>query len=164
MLRIRHRISGFVTIAVLAVFAALAGALFGFSPAQAHTTTATLFPTADGFYTAWSPGNWDELEETGTPNCGGSEFVPSNTSTQRESVVISLADVPNGATITSVNVQSWNVGQGSTGGTYRNFARLDGNDTDSATENATSSTSGCTATTLQNINVTDTVKSGTTAL
>ena len=48
MLRIRRRISGFLTISALAVIAALAGALLGFSPAQAHTTTAVLFPNGQG--------------------------------------------------------------------------------------------------------------------
>ena len=48
---LRHRISGFLTISVVA---AVAATTLGISPAQAHLTTPVLFPTANGTYTGWS--------------------------------------------------------------------------------------------------------------
>ena len=165
MLRIRHRISGYVTIAVLATVAALAAVTLGLSSAQAHTTTATLLPDGQGTHTAWS-GNENDVDDTGTPDCDPqNQTIFESTSNDRESVVINLADVPNGATITSVDVLAWHRGDTTTGGTFQTFARLGGVDTDSGTNIATTSTAAaCTGPTTQTINVTDTVKAAGTVL
>ena len=78
---------------VFAVIAALAAVTFGLSSAQAHTTTATLFPNGQGTYTAWTNGE-DQIDETGTPDCGSGESVIESTGNDRESVLISLATRP----------------------------------------------------------------------
>ena len=57
------------TFSMFAVIAAVAAVTFGLSSAQAHTTTATLFPNGQGIYTAWTNGE-DQIDETGTPDCG----------------------------------------------------------------------------------------------
>src|SRR5688572_31786562 len=44
------------TFSVFAVIAAVAAVTFGLSSAQAHTTTATLLPDGQGFYTDWANG------------------------------------------------------------------------------------------------------------
>ncbi len=137
---------------------------FGLSSAQAHTTTATLFPNGQGTYTAWTNGE-DQIDETGTPDCGTGESVIESTGNDRESVLISLASVPDGATITSVDVQVWHRGDSAAGGTFQTFARLNGTDTDSGTNiAAVGSSGGCAAPATQTINVADTVKAGGTAL
>ena len=165
MIRIRRRISGFVTIAVLAAIAALAGALFGYSPAQAHTTTATLEPNGQGFHTAWD-GTENDIDDTGTPVCDPqSQSIHESVTNDRESALINLTTIPNGATITSVDVMAWHRGDTVAGGTFQTFARIGGVDTDSGTNIATSSiAAACTGPTTQTIDVTDTVKAAGTVL
>ena len=151
-------------VAVINITAALAAVMFGLSSAQAHTTTATLFPNGQGTYTAWTNGE-DQIDETGTPDCGTGESVIESTGNDRESVLISLATVPDGATITSVDVQVWHRGDSAAGGTFQTFARLNGTDTDSGTNiAAVGNSGGCAPPATQNINVADTVKAGGTAL
>ena len=88
-----------------------------------------------------------------------------STGNDRESVLISLATVPDGATITSVDVQVWHRGDSAAGGTFQTFARLNGTDTDSGTDiAAVGNSGGCAPPATQNINVADTVKAGGTAL
>ena len=126
--------------------------------------TATLFPNGQGIYTAWTNGE-DQIDETGTPDCGTGESVIESTGNDRESVLISLASVPDGATITNVDVQVWHRGDSAAGGTFQTFARLNGTDTDSGTNiAAVGSSGGCAGPATQNINVADTVKAGGTAL
>ena len=127
--------------------------------------TATLFPNGQGFYTAWTNGE-DQIDETGTPDCGTSESVIESTGNDRESVLISLATVPDGATITNVDVQVWHRGDSTAGGTFRTFTRLNGSNTDSGTDIAAvgGSGDGCSGPVTQTINVADTVKAGGTAL
>ena len=154
----------FSAVAVINITAALAAVMFGLSSAQAHTTTATLFPNGQGIYTAWTNGE-DQIDETGTPDCGTGESVIESTGNDRESVLISLATVPDGATITSVDVEVWHRGDSAAGGTFQTFARLNGTDTDSGTNiAAVGSSGGCGGSATQNINVADTVKAGGTAL
>ena len=131
----------FSVFAVITITAALAAVMLGLSSAQAHTTTATLFPNGQGTYTAWTNGE-DQIDETGTPDCGTGESVIESTGNDRESVLISLATVPDGATITSVDVQVWHRGDSAAGGTFQTFARLNGTDTDSGTNIAAVGTSG----------------------
>ena len=164
MLRLRRRISGFLTISALAVIGALSAAMLGFSPAQAHTVTGTIVPTADGFHTAW-PNGVARINETGTTNCSTGGSITESTSDDRESFTIDLTTVPNGATITSVDVFVGSRSDSTAGGTFKTFTRLDGNDADAADNiiTATASANNCNETT-QTVNVNDTVKAVGTAL
>ena len=109
--------------------------------APTPTPTATLLPNGQGFYTAWS-GDEGDIDESGTPDCGSGDSVIESTGNDRESVLISLATVPDGATITSVDVQVWHRGDSTAGGTFQTFARLDGTNTDSGTDIAAVGGSG----------------------
>ncbi|HSF03788.1 MAG TPA: hypothetical protein VLA62_12290, partial [Solirubrobacterales bacterium] len=120
------------TFSVFAVIAAVAAVTFGLSSAQAHTTSGTLLPDGQGFYTAWTNGE-SAVDESGTPDCGSSESVIEATGNDRESVLINLGSVPDGVTITSVDVLVWHRGDSAPGGTFQTFARLNGTDTDSGT-------------------------------
>ena len=131
-------------------------------PSAAASTTAQL-PNGQGFYTAWS-GDEGDIDESGSPDCDSDDSVIEATGNDRESVLINLGSVPDGATITSVDVQVWHRGDSATGGTFQTFARLDGTNTDSGTDITTTATSGCTGPVTQTINVADTVKGGGTAL
>ena len=69
-------------------------------------TTATLIPDGQGTYTSWT-GDEGDIDETGSVNCGssdGSENISESTTDDRESVLIDLSSIPNGSTITSVDV------------------------------------------------------------
>src|SRR6202008_2870308 len=99
-------------------------------------TSGTLFPSGQGFYTAWTNGV-SNVDETGSVSC--TDYVSSSTSNQRESVAMDLSSIPDGSTITSVNALVWDVGSGSSGGTYRTFVRV-GSDTDAAANLSTTST------------------------
>lgn len=143
---------------------------FVFSGAKASALdTATLFPNGQGTYTAWT-GNEGEIDETGTPDCedntaDGDDNVASATTVQRESVIIDLSTIPNGSTISSVNViASYRNGNdaGADDGTFQTFTRLNGTDLDSGV-NLVATNNTCTEST-QTINVADTVKSGATTL
>ena len=94
-------------LSVVGLSAALAALVVsGGGTALAHTTTATLFPNGQGTYTAWTNGE-SEIDETGATDCSSDESVIEGSGTgDRESVIISLASIPDGATITSVDVQA----------------------------------------------------------
>ncbi len=127
-------------------------------------TTAILFPNGGGDYDEWTGGE-SNIDETGTVNCTSTnEFISESSSNQRESVSIDLSSVPNGATITDVNITVYDRPTGSQGGTYRTFARLNNNNTDAGTNlTATGSTSSCNVKT-QTINLPDTIKNSGTNL
>jgi len=129
------------------------------------TDTTTLFPSGQGFYTQWN-GDEGDVDETGSVSCGssdGSDNIASNNNGNRESVNIGLSSVPDGSTITSVQVFVWDVASGTIGGTYQTFVRVGSTNTDSGVNLATTSSSGCTARN-QTINIPDFVKSGSTDL
>lgn len=136
-------------------------------------TTDVLTPNGQGSYTGWT-GDEDDIDETGTASCStgggggsdGSGNIAESTGTgDRESVLISLATIPTGATITSVEIQlthrNGNDG-GADDGTYQTFTRLNGVDLDSGVNLAPTNTT-CTGVS-QTIDVPDTVKSGGTTL
>jgi hypothetical protein len=125
-------------------------------------TTASLVPTGNGYYTAWSGSYTDVNEGTTSPDC--SDYISESTSNDRESYTINLSSVPTGATITSVAFTIYDRSQYSwaTGGTYKTFTRLNAANQDATSNLATSGTS-CTQRT-QTVDVTDTIKSGTTTL
>lgn len=108
-------------------------------------TTATLTPNGQGFYTAWSGDNTD-VDETSSQDCGSSDSVITGTANARESFTLNLSSIPNGATITSVSITTWDRGDSASGGTYKTFTRLNGTDLDAAANLTTSTASSGTCT------------------
>lgn len=140
--------------------AGLSGINFAFAD-----TTATLYPNGQGTYTAWDNGE-AYIDETGTPSCGSSESIHEGTTGNRESVLIDLSSITNGATITSVDITVYDRGDSVSGGTYKTFARLNGSNTDAGSNLTASGGSGdpCSSAKTQTINVPDVIKSGATTL
>ncbi len=128
------------------------------------SATGTLIPTGNGFYTAWTNTYTSVDDQVGSESCSSSDSVISTGTNSRESDTVSLSSIPNGATITSVDITPYDRGDAATGGTYQTFARLNGTDLDSGANITTTSISGCNPRTAQNIDVADTVKSGATTL
>jgi hypothetical protein len=129
--------------------------------ATTPTTTSTLYPSAQGYYTAWT-NEVTTIDEVGTPDCGSTDSIIESTANDRESVTINLSSIPNGATITDVTITAYDRADASTGGTYKTFARLNGTNTDAPSNLTASSNSGCTQKT-QTIDFSNAVKnSGTT--
>jgi len=158
-----------VVVSFLLVVSLVGGALGTLVPQTAlAATTSTLNPNGQGFYTAWT-GNENDVDESGTPDCDdgsdGDDNVAESTTGDRESVLINLSSIPDGSTITSVDVQvTYRNGNGGSddNGTFQTFTRLNGTDLDSGT-NIIATDTTCTPGT-QTINVADTVKSGATTL
>ena len=137
-----------VTVGVIPVFAAV---------------TTSLYPNGQGTYTAWS-GTESDIDEAGAPDCTAMEGVYTGNTNDRESVVIDLSSIPNGSTITSVDVvvaYRDSVLSGDNG-TFKTFTRFNGTDLD-ATSNIVASSGTCSSTT-QTLNVADAVKNGATTL
>lgn len=129
-------------------------------------TTATLGVVSGGTYTSWL-GSKSDIDETSSFNCGAADSIVSAISGERDSYNIDLSSIPDGSTITSVDVIVRDRGGLVAGGTYRTFSRLDGNNMDNGVDiTATGSGVGttCSSPKTQTINVADTIKSGTTTL
>ena len=151
MIRIRRRLAATLSVAVIA---ALSVVTLGYSTAAAHTTTDVLLPTGAGSYTAWGPNTgqseYTALNESGSANCGNlaGTFISTGTANSRESVAVSLADIPNGSVITEVVVQAFHRSESNSpslrNGTFRTFARFNGSDTDAASDIVSSLGTGCT--------------------
>ena len=131
--------------------------------------TPTLYPNGQGFYagpTSWT-GDESDVDETGTPSCGSSDGngnVATSTAGKQESVDIDLSSIPNGATVTSVEVFVTDQGATETGGSYQTLVRVNSNlATAGADHLTTTSTSVCTPKS-QVINIVDFIKTGTTDL
>lgn len=122
----------------------------------------TLQTVANGTYIAWT-GDETDVDETSSFSCGSTDAIIEGTTGDRESFTIDLSSVPNGAVITSVDINVRDRGDSVASGTYQTFARLDGTDTDSGVNLSATGTSGCNAKS-QNIDVVDTAKSGGTTL
>ena len=129
------------------------------------TDTTVLQTVANGTYTAWS-GDETDIDETSSFDCGSSDSIIEGTTGDRESFTISLSSIPDGSTITSVDVTVRDRGDSTSGGTYRTFTRLNGTDADNGANLTATGGSGdpCSSTKTQTINVADTVKSGVTTL
>src|SRR3989344_3245655 len=140
------------------------GLVFSNASSISADTTSTLLPNGQGNYTSWN-GDENDLDESGTPSCGSNDYIDSNNSNNRESVNLDLSSIPNGNTITSVEVFTWDVAQFffNVGGTYQTFVRVGTTDTNSGVNLNTTSSNGCTQRS-QVINIVDFVKSGTTDL
>lgn len=123
-------------------------------------TTSTLTPNGQGSDTAWN-GSESDIDETGSVSCSSSDRIDSNNNGNRESVVISLSSVPDGSTVTSVQVLTSD--QGSSGGQYQDFVRVDGGSRINSGTITVTSTSGCNSRT-QTIDVPDFVKNSGTDL
>lgn len=105
--------------------------------------TATLFPNGQGNYTSWN-GDESDVDETGTVSCASGDRIDSNNNGNRESVNIDISSIPNGSTITNVQIFAWDLSAGATGGQYQTFLRVSGTNTDSGTTLTTLSQSTCT--------------------
>jgi len=137
----------------------------------AAAETGILFPTSRGTYTAWENGV-ATVDETGTPSCSSSDPIRAgygegdddSDDGDRESVRISLSDIPNNSVITSVTVHvTYQAHEsGYTGGTFKTFVRLNDTNFDAAT-NIVADSTDCTAAS-QTLDVTDTKKNGSTSL
>jgi hypothetical protein len=147
----------------------IVGGFFVFGTNQASAdTTGSLIPTGNGNYTSWTNDYTDVNETTITEDsCSGGDYVYSGTTGNRESFSINISSVPDGATITSVDITTWDRGhdESGPGGTYQTFTRLNGTDVDSGVNlSVTGHNGACTGNPTQTINVADTVKSGATTL
>ncbi len=125
-------------------------------------TTPTLYPTGQGSYNSWS-GDDNDVDENGSPDCSSNDSLIENNTNDRESVDISVSSIPDGATITSVTISTYDRGDSNSGGTYKTFARLNNANTDAGANLTATGSSGCNLKT-QIIDVPDVVKSGSTAL
>ncbi len=135
------------------------------APRVQAATTISLVPTSNGFYTSWS-GNLSDVDETSGFDCSNDDVIKSTGSNSRESFVLDLSSIPDGATITSVDITVRDRGEDNPGGTYKTFARLNTTNTDATALLAATGGSGdpCSSPKTQTIDVPDTVKSGATAL
>ena len=133
-------------------------------------TTVELIPTGNGNYIAWANGSTQIDEGTAAASCTGGgpgDYISSNTGNARESVTISLASVPDGATITSINVLARDRADVTAGGTYATFLRFNGTDSaNSTTHTAANAGPGgaCSGNINDAFDITDTVKNAGTTL
>ncbi|MBI3151170.1 MAG: hypothetical protein HYZ21_03505, partial [Chloroflexi bacterium] len=131
----------------------------------AAATTAEIVPTGNGTYTGWLNDYTTIDEGTGAAICHNGDYVYTSTGTSRESVVIPLATVPDGATITSIDVIAKDRSNSEDGGTYATFVRFNGTDSaDSETHTTTFAEADCTGSRTDIFDVTDTAKNGSTTL
>lgn len=126
------------------------------------STTGTFFPNGQGNYTAWTNGE-STVDEIGTVDCGSSDSIIENNNGDRESVLLDIGIIPNGATITSVDVTAYDRGDSNSGGTYKTFARINNTDTDASNNLTATGTSSCNPKT-QTIDVPNVTKSAGTVL
>jgi len=123
--------NGFL-LAFLAGAAAIASALFFYYLAVADTTNA-LLPVSDGAYTAWTPStgstHYTLVDESA---CNGTtDYNSTNTIGNRDSYGVNLSSIPNGATITAIDVKpcaSRHKNQGGGSSVMDVFYRLNGTD------------------------------------
>lgn len=153
----------------LALFILLAASLvFGsLVPLASAVATTTLFPNGEGTYTSWVGGESD-IDETGTVSCSSSDSINEDNTGDRESVLIDLSSIPDGSTITSVDVTvSYTDASGAgSDGTFKTFARLNSTNVDASADLTASGSQSnpCNHTDTQTIDVSDTVKSVSTTL
>ncbi len=104
--------------------------LLGFGASAEAATTTSLYPTADGTYTAWTPstaGTHAVLVDESACN-GVTDYVSETTVGDRDSYSVSLASVPTGALITNIAVTpcASRNSSGSGSATLDLFYRFDG--------------------------------------
>ncbi|HEU0297230.1 MAG TPA: sortase [Anaerolineales bacterium] len=156
-----YKIFAALMIVVLAVTA------LPMKPAYA-AVTAEIVPTANGIYTAWAGGFTTIDEGTAAASCttvaAVVDYIATTIVNGRESFVIPLTSIPDGSTITSIDVLIRDRGDTAEFGTYASFVRFNGTDSaNSATHTVTGIAGGCTGSRTDTFDVTDTVKGvGTT--
>ncbi len=114
-----------------AFFISFAGlVLFACSGVASAATTGTLYPTADGTYTAWTPKSgsthYTQVDET---TCNGTtDYVSTATTGNRDSYTVSLSGIPSGSTITDIQLTPCASRNSSGGGsaTMNVFYRFEG--------------------------------------
>ncbi len=150
------------SVSLITTTALVFGSFAFVAPQEASALTTTLYPTANGTYTAWT-NDFDEVNETSNFSCGSNYILGSDINT-RESYTVNLSGVPDGSTITSIDVRTYssNHNVGNKNGEYRALVRLNGVDSLSTGSpvNPVDECAGYTET----VNVTDTVKSNATTL
>ncbi len=146
------------------------GAFFYSTSFVFAATTATLLPDGNGSQTAWDGAEDDLDDSVGSEDCvdnssDGDDNVSTSVTGERESVNLNETSIPNGSTITSIEIFVWEQGATSTGGTYKTFMRDDDTSTnsDATTDLVVTSSSICTAKS-QVIDVVDFVKDSGTDL
>lgn len=135
-------------------------------PGLAHAdTTAQLVPTGNGTYTSWSGDYTDVDEGISSSSCSSADAITSATGNARESYTVSLASIPNGSTITSVEILAEDRGDAGPGGTYSTFVRFNGtNSANSSSHTGGTAGGGCNGSRTDTFDVVDTVKTGATSL
>jgi hypothetical protein len=166
--RIAARCGVFLVVSLLLGSLVFGPSPMGPGPVLADSTP-LLAPVADGAHQDWLLGgggggaHCDDMDEA--PDCsdGDAEYVSGIGIGDRDSYTVDLGSIPDGATITSVDVSvcyrtwaSWCTDA------IQTFARLDGTDVDSGIDIVVDSDAK--ATTTQNIDVADTLKTGSTSL
>ncbi len=104
--------------------------LAGVGASAEAATTSSLYPTGDGFHTAWTSsvaGTHAVLVDESTCN-GTTDYVSETTVGDRDSYTVSLASVPAGAVITNIAVTpcASRNSTGSGNSSLRLFYRFDG--------------------------------------
>lgn len=131
-------------------------------PTASAATSGSLPATTPGYVAQWG------VVGTGlvSGNCNNSgNYISTGTNNNRSSFVVDISSIPNKSIITSVDVTAADRASNSIGGTYKIFARLNGVNIDASSTSATTTNSGvCVTNSSKNINVLDTIKSGTTTL
>lgn len=143
--------------------------LFGFMFANnvMADTTSQLVPIGNGTYTDWTGDYTDVNEGMSSPSCDSGNYINTSTTNEKESFNIDLSTIPNGSTITNVNIlvadRSYTLG--SDGGTYATFLRF--NNIDSTNSNVHTTLSGsevCTGFPNDAFDIVDTLKNSSTTL
>jgi len=132
------------------------------------TNTSVLVPISNGTYTAWENG-YAEVDETSSFSCSSGDYIRDSGSTtgngQKESFNINLSSVPDGSTITSIQVNSYSRDESSGGnGTFQTLIIFNGTEAASGSNISPADASTCAGPNAQNFDVIDTVKGVSTTL
>jgi uncharacterized repeat protein (TIGR01451 family) len=146
------------------------GLYAGFVAPAFASVTADLSPNANGFWKQWSLGfaeYWQVNEAVGCP--GDANFwIEAAPPGDRQTSIIPLGSIPDGAWITKVNVIVCHSSTAATfpGGTFKTSVRVNGADTDSASNIVTGGSILSRSATTQSITPTGApiVKSGATVV
>lgn len=85
-------------------------------------TTGELPPSSVGTYSTWDTGDDSDIDEdVDTASCSSGDSLIDNDNNGRSSFTVSLSSIPDGATITSVQVRAADRGDSASGGQYATF-------------------------------------------
>lgn len=152
-------------------FGLVIATLFAGGPAsRAHADAVSLSPVGDGAYAAWTPASGtthSALVDDSPTSCAdtANDYVETGVTGQRDSYTLNVGGIPDGATITQVDVTVCYRSSSvlSPGGTFQTFYRLNGADADAGLDLVTLPANAL-ATSAQLILVASVVKNGSTAL